>query len=146
MNFKTMVRRSHNRSARKGFTLLELLLVMAILVVLAGLGTVAYTRIGNSANVRACKVQIKAITDNCVAYKLQMQTYPRSLQDLVVLPSGVTEAEWGGPYYRDGKVPKDPWRNEFTYAPNEAQDKVMISSNGPDGAKGTADDIPGTRN
>ncbi|QEG22440.1 type II secretion system protein GspG [Mariniblastus fucicola] len=143
MKFKTMVRQAHRRGNRKGFTLLELLLVMAILVVLAGLGTVAYTRLGTASNIKACKVQIKEIKDLCVAYKLQMQTYPRSLQDLVVLPSGMTQAEWGGPYFRDAKIPKDPWRNEFTYSANEAQDRVFVSSNGPDGAKGTADDIPG---
>ena len=143
MNFNTMVRHSNRRSTNKGFTLLELLLVMAILVVLAGLGTVAYTKLGNSSNIRACKVQIKEIKDTCVAYKIQQQTYPRTLQDLVVLPSGMTQSEWGGPYFRDAKLPKDPWRNDFTYVPNEAQDTVMVSSNGPDGTKGTADDVPG---
>ena len=144
MNFNTMVRHANRRSNNKGFTLLELLLVMAILVVLAGLGTVAYTRLGNSSNVRACKVQIKEIKDTCVAYKLQLQTYPRTLQDLVVLPSGMSQSEWGGPYFRDGKLPKDPWRNDFTYLANEAQDTVMVSSNGPDGAKGTPDDVGGS--
>jgi len=143
MKFNTMVRHANRRGSHKGFTLLELLLVMAILVVLAGLGTVAYTRLGNTSNIRACRVLIKEMKDACTMYKIQLQTYPRSLQDLVVLPSGMTQAEWGGPYFRDGKLPQDPWRNDFTYSANEAQDTVTVSSNGPDGQRGTADDIPG---
>lgn len=146
MKFKTMVRHSNKRQQRVGFTLLELLLVMAILVVLAGLGTVAYTRIGNNANVRACRVHIKEIKDNCIAYKLQIGNYPRSLNDLVVLPSGMTQGEWGGPFFQDAKLPKDPWKNDYVYSANEGQDRVFVSSNGPDGAKGTADDIPGKGN
>ncbi len=146
MKFKTMVRHSNKRQQRVGFTLLELLLVMAILVVLAGLGTVAYTRIGNTANIKACRVHIKEIKDNCIAYKLQNGNYPRSLNDLVVLPSGMTQGEWGGPFFQDGKLPKDPWKNDYIYSANEAQDRVFVSSNGPDGAKGTADDIPGKGN
>ena len=143
MNFRTMVRHSNRRRRQKGFTLLELLLVMAILVVLAGLGTVAYTRIGTSANVKACKVQIKEIKSICLAYKLDIGNYPRTLNDLVVLPSGLTQNEWPGPYFQDAKLPKDPWRNDYVYSANETQDRVFVSSNGPDGAKGTGDDIPG---
>ena len=143
MKFNNMVRHANKRNANRGFTLLELLLVMAILVVLAGLGTVAYTKLGNSSNISACKVQIKEIKDLCVGYKLQHQAYPQTLKELVVLPSGMTQGEWGGPYFRDGVIPKDPWKQEFTYSANEAQDRVFVSSNGPDKVKGTADDIPG---
>ena len=145
MKFKTMVRDSHKlqRGTKKGFTLLELLLVMAILVVLAGLGTAAYTRLGAAQSVRAAKVEITNIQNLCVAYKLHVGNYPRTLNDLVALPAGLTQAEWNGPWYQNGKLPKDPWRNDFQYTPNEAQDRVMVTSNGPDGAKGTADDVPG---
>jgi len=139
MNFNTMARNANRRSSQRGFTLLELLLVMAILVVLAGLGTVAFTRIGNTSNVRACKVQISELEKTCMAYKLTLQTYPRSLQDLVTLPSGMSQSEWGGPYY--DSLPKDPWRNDFTYSRDESQDMVFITSNGPDGTKGTEDDV-----
>jgi general secretion pathway protein G len=146
MNFNTMVRNSREtriRGSHKGFTLLELLLVMAILVVLAGLGTAAYTRLGSAQSVRAAKYEIKNIKNLCVAYKLQVGNYPKTLQDLVTLPGGLSQAEWNGPYYQEGKLPKDPWRNDYVYSANEAQDRVYVTSNGPDGAKGTADDIPG---
>ena len=67
--------------------------------------------------------------------------YPRTLQDLVVPPSGMNRAEWGGPFFQDGKLPKDPWRNEYTYSADEANDTITITSNGPDGANGTPDDV-----
>lgn len=143
MKFKTMVRVSRQQRKPAGFTLLELLLVMAILVVLAGLGTVAYTRIGSSANTKLCMVAIKEIKDQCIGYKLQNGAYPKTLQDLVTLPSGSTQAEWGGPYFQDGKLPKDPWKNDFQYSADEQMDKVSVTSKGPDGNVGTADDVPG---
>lgn len=146
MNFQTMVRHSNRRRPQAGFTLLELLLVMAILVVLAGLGTVAYTRIGNTANIKICKVHIKEIKNNCIQYKLNIGHYPRTLNELVVLPSGMTQGEWGGPFFQDAKLPKDPWKGDYIYSADEALDRVFVSSNGPDGAKGTADDIPGRTN
>jgi general secretion pathway protein G len=141
-----MVRHSRNsrvRTGRKGFTLLELLLVMAILVVLAGLGTAAYGRLGAAQSVKAAKFEIKSIEKICQMYQLQVGRFPQSLNDLVVLPSGLSQSEWNGPYYDNAKVPKDPWKNDFAYSVNEAQGRVFVTSNGPDGAKGTADDIPG---
>jgi len=119
MKFDTMVRHANRRSTNKGFTLLELLLVMAILVVLAGLGTVAYARLGTSSNIKACNVQISEIKKTCMAYKLQNQVYPRSLQDLVVLPSGMSQAEWGGPFFTDGKLPRTKLRIRFPLCPTD---------------------------
>ena len=77
MKFKTMVRVSRQQRKPAGFTLLELLLVMAILVVLAGLGTVAYTRIGSSANTKLCMVAIKEIKDQCIGCLLYTSPSPR---------------------------------------------------------------------
>jgi len=145
MNFQTMVRHSNKRRPHKGFTLLELLLVMAILVVLAGLGTIAYGRIGVATKVKACKGQIREIKNACMMYETNVGNFPRSLNDLVTLPSGMTESEWGGPWFQDGKIPTDPWKNAYSYSPNPQNFTVFVSSNGPDGSKGTPDDIPGQR-
>lgn len=131
------------RENRDGFTLLELILVMAILVVLAGIGTVAYNRIGTNQKVRAATFEVKNLKNLCMTYQLQVGNYPRSLNDLVALPSGMTQAEWQGPYFEDGKLPKDPWGNPYDYRAAPDQDRVFVNSNGPDGAKNTGDDIPG---
>ncbi len=127
---------------RDGFTLLELLLVMTILVVLAGIGTVAYNRLGTQQKVKAATFEIDVIKKACLAYQIHVGIFPKTLQDLVTLPSGMNQQEWGGPYFEDAEIPVDPWKGEYTYTPNEAQATVSITSNGPDRAKGTADDIP----
>jgi general secretion pathway protein G len=72
--------------------------------------------------------------------------FPGSLNDLAMPPAGMTQQQWRGPYLDDGKVPVDPWGSEFTYTPDDATDRVLISSRGADGQPGTADDVPGPIN
>ncbi len=127
---------------REGFTLLELLLVMTILVVLAGIGTVAYNKLGVNQKVRAATFEIDNIKKICRMYEMEVGSPPRSLQDLVTLPSGVNKSSWSGPYFEDAKIPVDPWKNQYSFSYNANQDQLIITSNGADGAKGTADDIP----
>jgi general secretion pathway protein G len=143
---RVMRRRTFKQYNREGFTLLELMLVMAILVVLASLGTVAYSRMQTGANQNAAKVGIKLLRDTCTMFKLQTGRYPNNLNDLVVLPSGMSQAAWQGPYLDEGVVPKDPWGQEYIYDANNAQDRVTITSIGADGQQGTADDIPNGAN
>lgn len=131
---------------REGFTLLELMLVMAILVVLAGLGTMAYSRIQTNQYQNAAQFDIKTLKNTCTGYKMQTGSFPNSLEDLVTLPSGMTQAQWQGPWLDEGRIPKDPWKQDYRYQPNPAQDTVTITSNGADRQQGTADDIPNGAN
>ena len=95
---------------------------------------------------KVCQTRIKEIRDNCIAYKLNVGSYPQSLNDLATRPEGMTEGEWGGPYLRGGKLPKDPWGKDFIYSADETTDRISVSSNGPDGVTGTPDDIPAREN
>ena len=126
---------------RKGFTLLELLLVMAILVVLASLAGFSVMSMRAGALSRAAFVQIQSLEDQCKAYKLNVGNYPNTLDDLHIMPSGLTAMTWGGPYL-DDPVPMDPWNNPYNYTKDELNDRVTITSNGKDGQSGTQDDIP----
>lgn len=135
-------RRMRNRH-RQGFTLLELLLVMAILVILASLSTVAVLTMQGNAQSKAAFTQISTLKTQCISYKLATLTFPKKLEDLVVRPAGMTQSSWGGPYLQDKTIPKDPWQNPYKYAAKEATDEVFISSAGKDQQHGTADDIPG---
>ena len=140
----SMIKRNRPKSRRRreGFTLLELLLVMTILVVLAGIGTVAYNKLGVNQKIKAATFEVDNLKKTCRMYEMQVGRQPRNLQDLVSIPSGVTQAQWGGPYFEDGKLPMDPWGNEYSFNYNANLDQLQITSNGPDGAKGTGDDIP----
>jgi general secretion pathway protein G len=125
-----------------GFTLLELLLVMAILVVLASLSTFAVLGLQRNALSKAALTEINNLKSQCIAYKLHVGVFPTALDDLYAAPSGMTPIQWGGPYIQE-QVKGDPWKTPYNYSADEATDRVMISSNGPDRQQGTADDIPG---
>lgn len=133
--------RIKTRKRRSGFTLLELLLVMAILVVLASLAGFSVLNMRANALSRAAFVQIESFESMCKAFKLQAGKFPANLDELHVQPAGMTRIQWGGPYLED-PVPPDPWMNPYTFAADDLNDRVTITSNGPDGQAGTEDDIP----
>ena len=133
--------RTKSRNRRSGFTLLELLLVMAILVVLASLAGFSVLNMRSNALSRAAFIQVESFESMCKAYKLQVGMFPNSLDDLHVQPAGMTKITWGGPYLED-PVPMDPWQRPYNFTADDANERVTITSNGPDGQSGTEDDIP----
>lgn len=144
LNMSRMYRKSSR--ARRGFTLLELMLVMAILVILASLGTMAVLNMQRSASKKAETTQIAMFQQACIAYKMDMQSFPATLQDLLVMPAGATPAKWSGPYLQNmQQIPMDTWGNQYSYQPNDANNVVQIMSAGPDRQVGTADDITNIR-
>lgn len=133
-------RQGHRNS---GFTLLELLLVMAILVVLAGLSTVAVINLQRGAYQKTALVEIETMEKACKMYKLNAGSYPATLDDLYTNPTGMSRAQWGGPYL-DKPISNDPWQSPYSYTKDELNDRVTITSPGPDKQTGTEDDVPGT--
>lgn len=129
------------RRRNKGFTLLELMLVVAILVVLAGLATFAIGTMQKSAYSRIAGAEIAKLKDACMMFKLDVGRFPATLDELFSPPAGLPPGRWSGPYLQE-PVTGDPWGRPYTYVPDEATDRVIITSNGPDGVQGTADDIP----
>jgi general secretion pathway protein G len=126
---------------RSGFTLLELLLVMAILVVLVSLSSFAVLGMQKTAYSRAAATEIQNLKSQCIAFKLHVGRFPTTLDELYQPPSGMNQAQWGGPYVQD-PIKGDPWGRAYNYSPDDANDRVIITSNGPDGMQGTADDVP----
>ncbi|MEQ8785576.1 MAG: type II secretion system protein GspG [Pirellulaceae bacterium] len=138
------------RRPHTGFTLLEVLLVLAILVVLGGMVGVYLVGMQKQGYSQAAKTQIGYFEDQIQLYKLNTGVYPEQLNDLVVMPSGMTLEKWKGPYLEAGKsVPKDPWGNDYTYQKQDASalksgvsvSPFIITSKGEDGNAGTEDDI-----
>ena len=137
-----MRKRPHNRR-RGGFTLMEVLLVMAILIILASLVTVGYQQIRKNMQSDGARAQIKQLEQACNLYLGDVGQLPNSLQDLRQPPQGVGADKWRGPYL-DTEVPTDPWSNNYVLEQSEDQFKnprVLIYSMGPDLQQGTADDI-----
>lgn len=135
------IRSPRNRRRQAGFTLLELLLVMAILVVLASLSTFAILALQKNSYKRTAFMEIQTLSKACKMYKLNVGNFPNELSDLSTLPSGMNAAQWGGPYIEEA-VGNDPWNRPYTYTPDEVNDRVSIVSSGPDGQMGSEDDVP----
>lgn len=137
-----MVKRQRSRR-RSGFTLMEVLLVMAILIILASLVTVGYQQIRRNTQADGAKAQIKQLEQACNLYLGDVGQLPTSLQDLRQPPQGAGADKWRGPYL-DQEVPKDPWSNNYVLeqsTDNFNNPRVLIYSMGPDLQQGTADDI-----
>lgn len=141
--------RSRKGSARRaGFTLMEMLLVLAILVVLMGLVGPRILSSQKKADINTTKTQIGQLKSTLQHYALDMRTFPSTeegLKALIEEPSDPDAAEkWDGPYLDASELPKDPWGNDYQYEypPSHGKgDFPDIWSYGPDGQDGTDDDI-----
>ena len=134
----------HSRSRLKGFTLLELLVVMVIIGLLAGyVGPKYFSQIGKS-EVKATKAQIDALGKSLDQYRLDVGHYPNSEQGLAALFTKPTnEAKWDGPYLQKN-LPNDPWGNPYVYKqPGEHGEYDLLSygKDGQVGGSGEAADI-----
>jgi general secretion pathway protein G len=140
-----MKRRFRRRS--RGFTLMEVLLVLAILVILGSLVTAGFLQIQKSSTKDSARVQIGLLEDAVKFYTLAVGSPPTSLQGLIERPSDIANPEkWAGPYWDKKTLPVDPWNNEYKYETYEAEDgmKFRIYSAGPNKQEGDDDDISTT--
>jgi general secretion pathway protein G len=127
---------------RLGFTLMEVLLVLVILVVLASMAVNVFWGAREKADLNTAKAQVGLYGDAMERYRLDMKKYPSNLQELLDKPGDAAAANrWGGPYMN--KAAKDPWEREYKYvSPGKHNaDSYDVWSAGPDGQDGTADDI-----
>ena len=121
------------RNIQRGFTLIELLIVMAILAMLAALvGPALFERLDQGKQ-NSTLTQIKLVESALDGYRLDMQSYPNSLDELVTNSENATG--WDGPYLqRATEVPVDAWKNPFIYARDGRT--FSLKSYGADGVEG----------
>ena len=126
--------RRHKRD--EGFTLLEILVVIAILGLLVGLVAPAVLRQLGGARNSIARQSIERLMSVLDLYKLDIGSYPTTEQGLGALlqqPSGVPN--WNGPYLKGEAAPLDPWGRPFSYRrPSSRSGKeVDVCSAGPNG-------------
>jgi general secretion pathway protein G len=121
-----------------GFTLIEVLLVVAILGILAAVVVGNFSKHGEKARIKATRASIAAIATQIDVYQLDTGRYPASLDNLLT-SSG--EPNWSGPYIRGGRESLvDAWGTPFSYR-SSGDGTYKVTSAGPDLSLGSGDDI-----
>lgn len=129
------------RHNHRGFTLIELMVVIVILGILAGLIVPRIMGRPEEARRMKAKVQVESIETALKLYKLDNGNYPtteQGLEALVQAPEvGQLARAWReGGYLEKGKVPQDPWGNEYVYLCPGVHGDYDLTSYGADGEPG----------
>ena len=132
MTERTLARAT--RSGTRGMTLIEIMVVIAIIGILAGAISFGVFNYLKKAKVDACKAQLRKIANVLVIYAAE-DDFPSSL-------SVLTESDSGSAPLKDKDL-KDPWKQEISYSyPSQSPNQEFdLCSGGPDKSEGTDDDV-----
>lgn len=132
---------------RRGFTLIEVLIVIAIVLALGALVGVAVLNRKDTADADLARIQLKSIEQGLKYFYVDYGRYPNDeeglavLWDKEVLDPDADATKWSG--YLEDPLPRDTWNNEWGYTGEDPEygEKYDLWSFGPDGEDGTEDDI-----
>jgi len=128
---------------QRGFTLLEIMIVLIIIVMIAGLGITAVFQRLEVANRKTARAYITQLANAVDMFELDVKRPPTTEEGLAALvnqPAGLES--WQGPYITDAATSRDPWGGEYQYtSPGRNGTRYEIWSFGRDGMDGTDDDI-----
>lgn len=119
---------------QRGFTLVELIVVIAVLAVITAIVAPQLFDKADDAKAKAAAIQIEKVGNAISLYKLEVGSYPGELEDLVSKPSGADN--WKGPYLKKKKLLKDPWNNDLLYLQPGQHGRFDLLSYGSDGQAG----------
>ncbi len=134
-----------NSRRQRGFTLLEIMVVLAIIGLLVSLAIANLDKIFGDAKVTTAQLFVKqSIKVPLTSYRMHLGDFPSTsdgLQALITAPPAKAD-RWRGPYLQDGKMPLDPWGRPFQYRSPGTHNKENydLFSFGPDGIE-SEDDI-----
>jgi general secretion pathway protein G len=129
---------AHSPNRRRGFTLVEVLLVLVILMIMASLTLLAIGPMQRKAYINSAKTQIGLFKTPLAAFQLDVGSLPTSLEALRRPPADLPNpAKWSGPYL-ESEVPLDPWGSPYQYACPGVHnpDSYDVWSLGPEGRSG----------
>ncbi len=130
------------RKSERGFSLIELIVVLVILGLLAAVvAPKVYDKLAKGKD-QIAKIQIKELEGALQLYSFDVGRFPNSSEglDALLRNPGNLDA-WKGPYLTKNELPKDPWGKPYIYrCPGQHGDYDLLSV-GPDGAEGGEDDI-----
>lgn len=135
------IRMKREITNQTGFTLIELMVVVIILGILAGLVVPRIMERPGEAKQTKARIQIESLETALKMYKLDNGRYPdteQGMEALVQMPeTGVVPAKWrDGGYLEKGRLPRDPWGYAFVYLSPSAHGDYDIISYGADGVPG----------
>ena len=133
------------RESEAGFTLVEMLVVIAIIGLIMGLIGPRVLNYLSESKVKAARIQEQSFQSALDLFYLDAGRFPSSAEGLTALVRPTPGlAAWNGPYLKGGTVPNDPWNHPYVYrSPGERgpYDIVSYGSDGQEGGSGVAADI-----
>jgi general secretion pathway protein G len=135
-------RSSFRRTLERGFTLVEMLVVISIIALIMALVGPRVLNFLAESKTKAAKIQIASLESALDLYALDTGQYPSSSEGLDALmhrPGGVTS--WSGPYLKGNEVPNDPWGKPYIYRSPGEHGPYDIVSYGPKGQEGGTAEI-----
>lgn len=126
----------------RAFTLIELLAVIAILGLIAAFAVPQVLKWVSGARSDSARIQIEALGASIDLYRLEVGSYPPTLEALVEKPHGAER--WNGPYLKKKVIPKDPWGHGYVYrypGKNGGYDLMSLGSDNSEGGEGEQKDI-----
>ncbi|MBR1175262.1 type II secretion system major pseudopilin GspG [Bradyrhizobium sp. KB893862 SZCCT0404] len=143
--FAALGRKDASRASERGFTLVEMLVVITIIGLIMGLIGPRVLNYLSESKVKAAKIQMQSFASALDLFNLDAGRYPSTAEGLDALVHRIPGvAAWNGPYLRGGNIPLDPWGHSYIYrAPGQRSvfDIVSLGADGAEGGSGVAADI-----
>lgn len=128
----------------EGYTLTEMLVVIAIIALIAAVLTPALVGQLSRARVKAAALQLQTIESALETYRSDVGRLPTTDEGLAVLTKEPANVEgWLGPYLRDAKAARDPWGRPFVYreTSDDSFELICLGADGKPGGRGAAADL-----